>query len=74
MLLMDPLSEVHDFIIRVKRKTALERWSDKQGKRQKNVFRKILNVAANIPGNGMHVRNAIVNFFVKFRKSVEHWL
>ena len=69
---MDPLSEVHDFIIRVKRKTTLERWLDKQGKRRKNVFRKILNVAANIPGKEMHVRNAIVNFFVKFRKSVEH--
>ena len=34
----------------------------------------VLYVAANIPGNWMHVRKAILNFFVKFRKSVEHLL
>ena len=42
MLSMNPLFETHVFIIRVKRKTALGRRSDKQGKRQNNVFRKIL--------------------------------
>ena len=38
---MEALSEVHVFIIRVKRKIALERL-DKQGKRQNNALRKIL--------------------------------
>ena len=41
MLLMDLLSEVHVFIIRVKRKITLGR-SDKRGKRQNNVFKNIL--------------------------------
>ena len=31
----------------------------------------VLYVVANIP-NGMPVRSAILNFFVKFRKSAEH--
>ena len=32
----------------------------------------VLYVAANIRGNGVPVRNTILNFFAKFRKSVEH--
>ena len=42
MMLMEALLEVHVFIIRVKRKFALGRRLDKQGKRQSNALRKIL--------------------------------
>ena len=42
MLLMEALSEVHDFIIRVIRKIALGRRLDKQRTRQNNALRKIL--------------------------------
>ena len=42
MLLMETLSEVHVFIIRVKRKNSLGKSLDKQGKKQNNAFRKIL--------------------------------
>ena len=42
MLLMEALSEVHVFIIRVKRKIALARRLDKQWKRQNSALRKIL--------------------------------
>ena len=42
MLLMEALSEVHVFIIRVKRKIALARKLDKQWKRQNSALRKIL--------------------------------
>ena len=42
MLLTEALSEVHVFIIRVKRKIAPRKRLDKQGKRQNNALRKIL--------------------------------
>ena len=32
----------------------------------------VLYVVANIPGNGIPVGSAILNFFVKFRKPAEH--
>ena len=45
---------------------------DKTMSSEKSWRTPVLYVAANIPGNGMPVRNAILNFFVKFRNSVEH--
>ena len=82
---MKALSEVHVFIIRVKIKIALGKRLGKQEKRQNNALRKILvytslvtntyiYVIANFPGRGMSVRNAVINFVLKFHKSAGGWL
>ena len=78
MLLMDPLSEVHVFITRVKMEKLY--WGGGQTNEEKDKTMSsekywrtpVFYVVANIPGNGMPVRSAILNFFVKFRKPAEH--
>ena len=77
MLLMDPLSEVHVLVIRVKREKL--HWGGGQTNEEKDKTMSsekywptpVFYVVANIPGNGMPVRSVILNFFVKFRKSAE---
>ena len=71
MLLMDLLSEVHVFIIESREKL---HWGEGRTNEEKDKTisseiywpTPVLYVTANIPGNGIPVGSAILNFFVKF--------